>query len=654
MTEYRKHRTENRRIKFYSLFTVHYLLFTNKGFALVAALVVMTLLLALGGAAMTMSQLGFTAISAEKKYQLANWAAEYGLYKGVEGVVRTAICPAYTTGDIDTSSSYRYSFFGIKDEDDSNCFIHATGTYGSARVNKNIIVPRSGSDWGALVTRGCTIDLSGSSGIAGCDDDENAYSNRCGVVAALIHESANIKSNSSPETLSLCKAEGTLKGLDGNPPEYGPEQGSLPTFKEELVKKYFNVTDEDSSDTAWDELLEKIETHYSSTYRKVEFYDQTKSTKRFGLPVDSNGKGLAPKAPNPGSTCDPSFPGGTPRCCMTISAKEIKCYSDNNCSSGELIPAGQTSAAIDLEACKQTQTASNADNYPYIAINDNTVSYLKVNPSNTSTKINTDTKFIIEHSGLSIALTDNYGSADDYVKINKDVKGIRIYTGGSVTISGTLSATDKDPGSIIYAGGDVRINANVGNHGEDACPSSFNSSTHIISGGTVYINSPIIKNTNIFANKINITGKPDIYGGYAKVLYALTELKIDTKGAPCIGFPCGNNNNDNPLLILVGDGNPATDGSSFYADGAGGSTISAMIFTDSNNINLKGNFHIQGTLINISTNCTINTTGNALVQFNKKVLDGVYKQLCGTIMQPVRCGGGNKKDWISNTKMTLY
>lgn len=643
----------------------------DKGIALFFALVIVVLLSALGAVAMMMSQLGFTAISAEKKYQLANWAAEYGVYKGVERVINNAICPdtAATTGAIGSSS---YSFFGVKDIDDGYCLIHATGRQGNARVNKTVVVPRAGADWGAMVAKGCNITLSGSSGIAGCDDDEVGYADRCGVITALIHDGAIVNSNAVSETLTLCRAEGKIKGLDGNP----PEMRSPKTLQVDLVEKYFQVTDTNGNGTAWDELLEKIEVHYSNANRKIEFYDQTKTAaQKFGLPI-------GPPSNPPTPICSDYTFSGNPLCCKSTAANQITCYTSSNCSTGPLTPV------IDLNDCRFDYTYDTS--YPYISDSDRTVnySYIKVNATGSPNKIVPATTWVINHADLRLAFVDNpvgqitinnngirihtidqsgtgvrintaannisiYGKGN--VTIGAAANNIRIYREGNVTIDNALSATDGNPGSLIYASGNVTINANVGNHGADVCPSTFDSSTHIISGGRVNIGTQDIKNTNIFANEIYIRNRPDIEGSYAKVLYALTEINIDTNGGPCIGYPCGNQDRLHPLLFLVGDGNPNTGGSSFSVNGAGGNlTMDGMLFTDATTVAMTGAVEFQGTIINISTNCNINTTGNAVVQFNKRVLDGVYNQLCANIMQPVKCGGGNKKDYIANTEVTLY
>ncbi len=607
----------------------------QNGVALPVVLVVMLLLLALGAAAMMMSNLGYSNLASETKYQFADKAAEAGIKAAiVDKIIPNAQCPQTGSG---TVGGANYSFIGIPDSNDTYCFLRAEGIFSGAKVVKTTVVPRAGSEWAAMVAKGCTIELSGSSGIAGCDDDESTYPDRCGVVTALINESATVNSNTTPETINVCKNEGTIKGLDGNP----PEQTTSKPFNDGLTNIYFGVP-------TWGGILSKIETHYSDTnspnYRKIEFYDSGKTAaQKFGLPIANV---TAPQAVPNSCTFNST---NSKKCCRTyISGGVSYILCDNNdCKDTPTAPCNGTAkpCRMTLSDCTQTQTTTNADSYPYIAVGDDTVSFVSLNaPLKVAT------------SGHRIALVSN-----DNVTVSAAVNNIRIYTGGNVIIDSPLSASNGDLGSVIYAGGSVTINANVGNHGSDICPSTFNAATHIISGnkGTndrVSIPENItIRNTNIFADKIYIDGKPNIEGGVAKVFYAFTGIEINMNGSPCIGYPCGNNNSLYPVLFLVGDGDPNTSGSYFrLPNQAGGPTISGMLFTDANDLTMKGSVQFQGTIINMSTQCTISAIGNAVIQFNKRVLDGVYNQLCADIIKQPRCGAGNKGDYLINTKVTVY
>lgn len=617
----------------------------QKGVALPVVLVVMLLLLALGAAAMMMSNLGYSHLASETKYQYADKAAEAGIKAAIaDKIIPNAQCPQTGTGSVGGAT---YSYVGIPDSNDTYCFLRAEGIFSGAKVVKTSVVPRAGSEWAAMVARGCTIVLDGSSGIAGCDDDESTYPDRCGVVTALINESATVNSSTNPETITVCKNEGTIKGLDGNP----PEQITSKPFNEGLTNIYFGVP-------TWGDILSKIETHYSNTaspnYRKIEFYDSAKTAaQKFGLPI---GNVTAPGTVPNSCTFNSN---DSKRCCKTyISGGVSYIWCDNNdckdtptttaCNGTATSCRMNLSETIQNGGCRQTQTEDNErDNYPYIAKDDNTVAFVSLNaPLQVAT------------SGHRIALVTN-----DNVTITAAVNNIRIYTGGNVIIDKPLSATAGDLGSIIYAGGSVIINDNVGNHGSppDTCPSTFNAATHIISGNkgtTDRVSIPesvTIRNTNIFTDKILVTGKPNIEGGVAKVFYALTGIEIDMNGTPCIGYPCKNDDRLLPVLFLVGDGNPATSGSYFrLPNQAGGPVISGMLFTDANDLTMKGSVQFQGTIINMSTQCNISAIGNAVIQFNKRVLDGVYNQLCSTIIKQPRCGAGNKGDYLTNTKVTVY
>ena len=630
----------------------------NKGFVLITALAIMTLLLGLGSAAMTMSQLGYTAITAEKRYQLATWAADYGLMTGIQTVVNTSTCPttAVNNQTIGSGSSQAtYGYFGVQDSTGSYCFVKAVGTKGTSNVHKMMVVSNAGNTWGGIVTKGGNITLSGSSAIAGCDDDENTYPNKCGIMPAVItNPGSALVTNGSSTTLSTCQNEGTLSGFSGKPPIQNKDM--LPA---DLTPRYFQVSDNNANGSAWDELMGLIESKYSNTtttgvWRWIKFYDQTKSTTRFGLPVENAaGDGLIPTSP--GNVWDLTF-SGTPVCCRTTDINTITCYSNSNCSTGPLTPTINLSSTT----YKPAQTTTNYNTYPYIAVGDDTVTYIRVNPTGTANKIVPSTDWQITVSGVRIAFTGGRpaGPANAGIKIASAINNIRIYTGGRVAINSNLSYTSGNLGSIIYAGGDVTFGANVGNHGADTCTAHTTttdympSATHIISGGTVTITSQDIRNTNVFANNINVSSMPDVQGSKANIFYALNGFTINTNGSPCFGYPCGNNSNVWPVLILVGDGNPATGGSTISMPG--NLTISGVIYTDATTVSITGAVEFQGTLINISTNTNITNTGNGTIQFNKKILDGLYAGLCNSIMQQPKCGGGNKSGYIVNTKTTIY
>ena len=130
------------------------------GFVLVAALCVMVILIVLGGAAMTLSELGYISFSAERSYQLANWAAEYAL-KRASHLVDTA-CPSSEGSGAAGSAAFRYQYRQIGSD---LCFVKAVGMHSGAQVVKTGVVPFGSArqPYGALTLRsGGTVEVSGT------------------------------------------------------------------------------------------------------------------------------------------------------------------------------------------------------------------------------------------------------------------------------------------------------------------------------------------------------------------------------------------------------------------------------------------------------------------------------------------------------------
>jgi hypothetical protein len=510
-------------------------LLNNKGFALVAALIIMLLLSALGSAAYMMTNIGFSAVTAERRYQLANYAADYALGAGTSYVIEKAECPpaATITPCASLASGASCSYFSVPDVTKTFCIIYAKGNVGKAEVMKTAVVPKIGSDWGGMVTRGGTITLSGSSAIAGCDDDENNYSQKCGMMPGLIAPpvGTNLSITSSSELSELCKTEGKMKGLFGNPPHYSI---ILPT---DLTSKYFNVSDENKNGSAWDEFLSLIENKY--------------------------GVDITPLPPQPVN----SIPGTCKTepdqfCCKTRNSTTVDCYNNSDCT-------GTVVKTIDLTQCRN---GSNPD------------------PQKNPIFIKIDASLLIQHN-LSQGLT------------NPDLRNTS--SSGTVTISTSLTNTK------IVSGGTVKISLDSGKTMEDSL---------------------------IFANNLNFDLKASgdrVKGG---IFYAKNETEINATGGPRLGTV------EKPILLLAGDTSMKVPGNL---------TINGLIYTSATNVSITGAVEIQGSLINNSTSANISNIGNGIIQFNKQVLDNLYLSISDLMNKP-KCGGGNKKDWIANTKITLY
>lgn len=204
----------------------------NKGFALVSALSAMLLLLAISSAAMIMSQLGSFTVASEKKYQLAAWAAEYGLNVGVSAT--SGSCPASASGS--TGNGASYSYFSVTGG--SYCFIHSTGSFGEASVVKTAVVPAGGSYWSAVSTYGGNFNVSGSSSIVGCDTTDTAS---CPNYASGItnFSGSSLTGGYLTGTITPGNCPSNPNGVIGN-----PAVQSSPEADTDITDKYFNSDSE--------------------------------------------------------------------------------------------------------------------------------------------------------------------------------------------------------------------------------------------------------------------------------------------------------------------------------------------------------------------------------------------------------------------------
>ncbi len=541
--------------------TIHRSLFSDKGFALITAIMVMVLLMALGSAAYMMTNLGYSAVTAEKRYQLSGWAAEYAVSSGITYVIDKAVCPPPSKIEpcIPLESGATCEYFSLQDDTGTFCTIYGKGQFGNAKVMKIATVPKTGSDWGGMVTRATTgqITLSGSSAIAGCDDDESSYINKCGMMPALISTlGTELTVSGNSELTEMCKQEGKIKGLFGNPPQYSTE---LP---DDLTSRYFDAS-------SWSDFLNRLETMY--------------------------GVDLTP-LPAEGTISIPSV-SGTCRsepdqfCCKTTSPTQISCYNDTGCT-------GATTKNIDLGACSDVKI---------------------------------DSLLTIGHSISGVNIFGDATGAN--YTISSPITGVNIKTKGKVTANAALTNTN------ITAVGDININNSTTN-------------STLVSGGTTSINldsGTLMSNSNVFAANLsfNLKGASDrISGG---TFYAQTGTIINATGGPRLGTVT------NPVLLLPGDTAISVPGNL---------TINGLIFSNNTNISITGAVELQGSIINNGDSLDISNTGNGIIQFNKQVLDNLCDKfdvnpnngICeaGGLMKKPKCGGGNKKDWVENTKMTLY
>ncbi|MCK7508871.1 MAG: hypothetical protein MZV70_35820 [Desulfobacterales bacterium] len=141
------------------------------GFAAVAAIVVTFLLLAIGGSAMVMSQLGYSTVASENKYQVANAAAERAVNNGVANVISFQVCNLTATNVLANGATSFLLHHTRRDEQLLLCLRPGDlrgdepgdGGQDDGRADRRI-------ELGAMVLReGGTLLIGGSSSIASCD-----------------------------------------------------------------------------------------------------------------------------------------------------------------------------------------------------------------------------------------------------------------------------------------------------------------------------------------------------------------------------------------------------------------------------------------------------------------------------------------------------
>lgn len=115
----------------------------ERGFALASALVLFLAVFMLGASALYISQSGYTVISAEQRFQVAEKRANSGLMEAMNRIINGTPCQNLN-GQLLGGALIRTVYSG------GNCFIWSEGTYRTARVVKVGFLSSSGSNVGAL------------------------------------------------------------------------------------------------------------------------------------------------------------------------------------------------------------------------------------------------------------------------------------------------------------------------------------------------------------------------------------------------------------------------------------------------------------------------------------------------------------------------
>ncbi|MFN4152856.1 MAG: hypothetical protein ACK4IX_18075, partial [Candidatus Sericytochromatia bacterium] len=141
----------------------------QQGYVLMSSLGLSVLMLLVGGSAIYMVQMGGQTAQAERKYQVAKYAADYALNTAIKAVVDSTLTNpcgvvspntnSYTSSEFTLSNSKgKYYYRTQSDAGGVNCIVRATGTDGNsngARFVKTAIIPvkaAAGSGLGGMTT----------------------------------------------------------------------------------------------------------------------------------------------------------------------------------------------------------------------------------------------------------------------------------------------------------------------------------------------------------------------------------------------------------------------------------------------------------------------------------------------------------------------
>ncbi len=566
----------------------------EKGFAIIAAMAVSALLLAVAGAAMLMSQIGYMALSSEKKFQLANWAAEYAVN---QGILNSTTCSSVATNCPSMTAGGTCTYFGVSGG--SFCFVYGTGQYGSARIVKTAVVPKGTAQYGALTLRnGGVLQLGGSSAIVNCDTS-------CGTPGVVYGGSITQQINGGLHNTTSCP--NNPSGIYGTPnaTQNGSGTGCASTscsstVLSDRVPVMFQSTD-------WSDLRNDL----SGTYN--------------GITVDVtnlSATGL-PSAPSPACTCTGSVTltstsssctgvasfsacGGSVKFTGSLTIQGIPGTITNIVSNytGGITVSGVSSANGATFADKNIYTTASTGN---ITINDSDVTL-----NNTS---------LVAGGGITL---QNTGTVSGSTLTSSS---------GSITIQSTSGISD----SVLVSTGatsDITLQGGTLTNSTVVTKDTF----------TIQSSDGSITDTNIFSNTTIIQkGAGDLGGG---ILYSQggTTIQGTGGGTQQVGTTA------NPTLLLTG-------GDLTIQNTNGTTNFNGLVFANGRIIGQSnGNYGINGAVVSNSTasSSVFQSSGNASINFDIDVLTALYNDHTGLMQQPTCGGGGAKTSYVSNSKVTVY
>ncbi len=622
----------------------------ERGIVLVVVMAITLMVMILGSTAIKMSELGYLAYGSEKRYQIANAAAEYGINIAIKATVDSSSagwCPSATTGNVSTGGvSAAYSYFAVSAG--SRCFIQSTGSFGGAKIVKNVVIPAgiaATAQYGALTMRnGGTLTLGGSAAVVNCSSDCEGPgimyggSTTMSVQGGIIDDPATCPNNP--------------KGIYGSPYAVINKDG-----------QHCSVSGKNIVCPSSAQMDDLVPTVFGGTYNghTVDVTNLTASN----MPA-------APAVPSVLPAC---------RCTSAVTLQS----TTTSCPGVASFAACGGAIGFDSTVTVQGMPA-NVTNI--VSTGNVTISPgWGMTLTNTGIYTTGSANITVEpYSWGLMSLSGSTLSAGGSLTLNKtDVitDGSRLAAGANLTMPypgvTRINNSEADPPVQIVAGGNIQLwteytinkadivatgaNSTItitNDHYDDFVSHSMivasgDNSNVTISGGGMNSNTVVTKgtfsmnglnanitDTNIFANAVSLTQtNKDIEGG---ILYSKTTTSTTGNGNGQVGT------SDNPTLLL--------SGGNLNLGHSGTTNFNGMLFSNGAiNYTASGNFNASGAIIGNSTSANnINTTGNQSISFSPTILTSLTNRL-GAVMKPYSCSGSasvNRAPYISATKITAY
>jgi len=585
----------------------------EKGMILATVLIVVLLVMVLTTAGLKMSELGYQAYGSEKKYQMAGWAAEYALNTGIDSVVSTQSCPA-ASGNLTLTyggSNVTYSYVSVTGG--NYCMVHATGSFGGAKVVKISVVPRISSGYGALTIRnGGNVVVGGSSSIVNCT------ANNCKTPGIVYGGSITQNLSAAYETTSC---PNNPKGVYGDPSAVQDGLGNECTT--------LNGTCTGTT------LSDRIPEIFDSTDINDLKSDLSKTYNGFAVDVPNlSVSGMPSSASAPAPTCVCTNTGtftlatGTNSCTgvadFSSCGGQIKFSAANVQING--IPSNISTivSAGNVTNGSVTSTTGNFSGKSIYTLGTGSITF-------SDSDITLNNTNIVSAGGITLT---NFDTISNNTRlISEGVAGITISDGGG-SVSNTAIVSTNSSGNISLGG-----NKNNTTY-ENATIVSKNTLT--IEGDSTNT-SKKITNSQIFTNTLSLEQNTNgIEGG---ILYAQGNATTQSPWSGNLDI----GTTTNPILFFVG-------GDLEMSHGTGAASINGLLFVNGTvSMGATGNFDIHGAVVaNSSTGTnTLTMNGNPKIAFDPVLLTTLSANLSGLVKSPT-CGGGGQGLYIANNRITVY